>query len=182
MGRAYAVGGRFVPAAALGDVVEAGGDGGRKRLFGFQFFFVVDVVGDAVADGRVEVAVGVFLQQPPYAPGGREGDGALLFGAIKEEGDDGVAADVAGDVLFGIVGAHLLLVDILFEDVAEHVGVDFVVVAQGAVVEMPLVGVEEGKDLFEGLVGNVDVGMVALEVMDVEEAAVEVGDAAKEGG
>ena len=36
-GQGVCVRGRFVPAAALGDVVEAGGDGGRQRLFGFQF-------------------------------------------------------------------------------------------------------------------------------------------------
>ena len=108
-------------------------------------FFVVDVVGDAVADGLVEVAVGVFLEQTPYTPARREGDCATLLGAVEEEGDDGVAADVAGDVLLGVVGAHLFLVDVFFEDVAEHIGVDLVVIAQGAVVEMPLVGVEEGE-------------------------------------
>ena len=61
-GEGICVRGWFVPATALGDVVEAGGDVGRQGLFGVQFLVVVDVVGDAVADSLVEVAVGVFLE------------------------------------------------------------------------------------------------------------------------
>ena len=175
-GEGVCVRGRLVPAAALGDVVKASGDSRGQRLFCVQFLVVVGVVGNAVADGLVEVAVGVILEQLPDTVG-TEGDGALLFGAVKEEGDDGVAADVAGDVLLGVVGAHLLLlVDVFFEDVTEYVGVDLVVVAQRAVVEMPLVGVEEGEDLFECFVGNGNVRVVVLEIVDVEKAAVEVGD------
>ena len=79
-GEGVCVRGRFVPAAALGDVVEAGGDVGRQGLFGVQFLVVVNVVGDAVADGFVEVAVGVFLEQTPYTPAGREGNWATPFG------------------------------------------------------------------------------------------------------
>ena len=105
--------------------------------------------------------------------------GQPLLGAVEEEGDDGVAADVAGDVLLGVVGAHLLLVDVFFEDVAEHVGVDLVVVSQGAVVEMPLVGVEEGEYPLKCFVGNGDVRVVVLQIVDVEKAAVEVGDLAE---
>ena len=105
----------------------------------------------------------------------------LLLRLVEEEGDDCVAADVAGDVLLGVVGAHLLLVDVLFEDVAEHVGVDLVVVAQGPVVEVPLVGVEEVEDLLEGVVRDVDVRVAALQFVDVEEAAVEVGDLTDQG-
>ena len=104
------------------------------------------------------------------------------MGAVEEEGDDGIAADVAGDVLLGVVGPHLLLVDVFFEDVAEHVGVDLIVVAEGAVVEMPLVGVEEGEDLLECFVGDVDLRVIALQVMHVKKAAVEVGDAAEQRG
>ena len=64
-------------------------------------------------------------------------------------------ADVLGDVFLGVVGPHLLLVDVLLEDVAEHVGVDLVVGAQGALVEVPVVRVEEVEELLEGLVGDV---------------------------
>ena len=60
--------GGFVPAAALGDVVEAGGDVERQRLFGVQFLVVVDVIGNAVADSLIEVAIRVLLEQSPDAP------------------------------------------------------------------------------------------------------------------
>ena len=73
---------------------------------------------------------------------------------IEQIGDDRVLADVAGDVLLGVVGPHLLLVDVLLEDVAQHVGVDFVVGAQGALVQVPVIGVEEVEKSFECRVGD----------------------------
>ena len=45
---------------------------GGSSCGGGQFRVVVDVVGDAVADGFVEIAVGVLLQQPPDAPAWRK--------------------------------------------------------------------------------------------------------------
>ena len=45
---------------------------------------------------------------------------------------------------------------------------------------MPLVGVEEVEDLLERPVGDVDVRVVALQVVNVEQAAVEVGDATEQ--
>ena len=74
-------------------------------------------------------------------------------------------ADVLGDVLLGVVGPHLLLVDVLLEDVAQHVGVDLVVGPQRALVEVPVVAVEELEELLEGGVGDVDV--LAVEFFDL---------------
>ncbi len=90
--------------------------------------------------------------------------------------DDGVLADVFGDVFLGVVRPHLLLVDVLFEDVAEHVGVDFFAAFQRAVVQVPVPGVEEGKKLFKGFVGHVDVVVCGFKLMHVEQAAVQIGD------
>ena len=42
---------------------------------------------------------------------------------------------------------------------------------------MPLVGIEEVEDLLERLVRDVDVGVVAFQVVNVEQAAVQVRDA-----
>ena len=167
---------RFVPPAALRHVVYAGGDLRRQRLLVVQGPLLVDVPSDAVAHRFVKIAVGVVRQQPPHAAAGLERDGAVLLRPVEQERDDGVAADVAGDVLLGVVGPHLLLVDVLLEDVAEHVGVDLLVVAQRPVVEVPVKLVEECEYLLERLVGDADVGIVALQVMDVEQAAVQVGD------
>ena len=102
------------------------------------------------------------------------------FGLIEQARNDGVAADVAGDVFLRVVGAHLLLVDVLLEDVAQHVWIDLVVVAQRAVVKVPLVGVEEIEDLLERFVWNVDVLIVAFQVVNVEQATVQVRDAAEQ--
>ena len=93
----------------------------------------------------------------------------------NRKGSRGVATDVAGDVFFGVVRPHLFLVDVLLEDVAEHVGVDLVVVTQRAVVEMPLVGVEELEDVAERRVGDMDARVVPLKVVHLEQAAVQVG-------
>jgi len=70
--------------------------------------------------------------------------------------NDGVLADVFGNVLLRVVRPHLLLVDVLLKDVAENVGVDFFAAGKRAVVQMPVPGVEESEQAFEGLVGHVD--------------------------
>ena len=137
----------------------------------------------AVPDGGVDVAVGVVAQQVPdgRAVGILEGDLALGAGGVEQERDDRVLADVFGDVFLGVVRPHLLLVDVLLEDVAEHVGVDLVVGAQRALVEVPLVLVEEVEDALEGLVGNLDVWrMRCFELVHLEEAAVEIRDCAEQ--
>ncbi len=114
------------------------------------------------AHRRVDVAVGVGGQQAPQRPA-RLGRGRLLaLHRIQQVGEDRVLADVVGDVFLGVVGAHLLLVDVLLEDVAQHVGVDLVVVAQWAVVQMPLILVEEVEEALEGRVGDLDGLAVAL--------------------
>ena len=153
----------LVPVAAFGHVVDAGGYVLGQVERSFKALGVVGLSGvprNAVADGGIYVAVGVFPKQAPDAAVGPEGRPAFLACGVEEEGDDGVAGDVAGDVLLGVVGAHLLLVDVLFEDVAEDVGVDLVVLPVGPLVEVPAVAVEEVEDALEGGVGDGDVGVV----------------------
>ena len=57
--------------------------------------------------------------------------------------------DVPGDVFFGVVGSHLLLVDVLLKDVAEDIRVDLVVARERPFVQVPLVLLEEVKDPLE---------------------------------
>ena len=64
-------------------------------------------------------------------------------------------AEILGDFGAGVIGAEGFLVDVLLEDVAEHVGVDFVVLAARRVVEVPGVAVEEVEEVLERLVGHV---------------------------
>ena len=135
LGRQFVGLGRLgVPQRALRHVRHARGDLGWQGLF-------------QPAQHRLEdIALGVFLQQRPI---GRGRD------MVDEEGHNRAAADVFGDVFFGVVGTHLALVDVLFEDIAQHVGVDFVArIAQLAVVEVPGPTVEERKNLFERRVGD----------------------------
>jgi hypothetical protein len=56
----------------------------------------------------------------------------------------------------------LLLVDVFLEDVAEDIGIDLVVGAERAFVQMPLVLVEIIEDALERFVGNLDVLAVAF--------------------
>ena len=56
--------------------------------------------------------------------------------------NDGTFADVLGDVFLGVIRAHLLLIDEFLEDVPENIGIDLVVLAERALVKMPLVLVE----------------------------------------
>ena len=173
--------GRLVPAIALGDIVQASGDLFRQVAFFGEFCVVVHVVSDAVAHRFVEIPIRGVRQQPPHPALWRERDGACLFRSVEQKWDDGVAADVAGDVFLRIVRPHLFLVDVLLENVAEHVRVDLVVVAERAVVEMPVVRVEKRENLFKRLVGNVNLRVVLLQIMHLEQTAVEIRDFAEQG-
>src|SRR5262249_47572133 len=77
-------------------------------------------------------------------------------------------------IFLGVVGSHLLLVDVFLENVAQHIRVDFPVVAQWARVEMPVVLIKEGKELLKCLIGNVDTAVLLLQRMQLEQATVEV--------
>ena len=97
--------------------------------------------------------------------------------------EDSIFADVFGDVLLRVIRPHLFLVDVFLEDVAEDIGIDLVVGAKRAFVQMPLVLVEVIEDALEGFVGNLDVLAVAFgpfEFMHVEQAAVEIRDVAEQ--
>ena len=158
----------LVPLAALRHVVHAHLDFGRQRHIA------------PFLDGIIDIGVRVFAQQRPDWPIGTKGDLALLLGGIEEERKDSVFADVLGDVLFGIVGPHLLLVDILLEDVAEHIGVDLAVAAQRAIIQVPVELIEEREELLKRLVGDGDLRVRALQHMHIEQAAVEIGHVAQQ--
>lgn len=53
---------------------------------------------------------------------------------IKQERNNRILADVFGDIFFGVVRPHLFLVDVLLKDVAQHIRVNFVLVAERAIV------------------------------------------------
>jgi len=69
----------------------------------------------------------------------------LLLGSIKQRGDDRILANVFSDVFLGVVSPHLLLVNVLLEDVPEHVRIDLAIIAQGERIEMPFVLIEKGE-------------------------------------
>jgi hypothetical protein len=87
-----------------------------------------------VPDRIVDVAIRILSLQSPDVAVVIEGDAHVFLDSIEQPREDGVLADVFGDVLFGVVSAHLLLVDVLLEDVAEDVRVDLSVVTQWPIV------------------------------------------------
>ena len=78
---------------------------------------------------RVDVAIRVNPQQVPHGGtlGVLERYLALPPGGVEQERKNCVSADVAGDVLPRVVRTHLFLVDVLLENVAQYIGVDFVI-------------------------------------------------------
>ena len=126
----------------------------------YRGFGLPDVPSDSMGDCGVDVAVGVVTQQPPHAAVRPEGHREFLLSGVEQEGDDGVPGDVAGDVLLGVVGSHLLLVDVLLEDVAEDIRVDLVVLPVRSLVQVPAIVVEEVEDSLEGRVGDADFRVV----------------------
>lgn len=92
-----------------------------------------------MADGGVNVAVGIFAEQIPdgWASGVLKRHLTLGPGGVEQEGQDGTPGNVFGDVFRRVIRPHLLLVDVFFEDVTEDIGINFVVSAERAFVEMP---------------------------------------------
>ena len=136
-------------------------------------------------NGGIDVAIGIFAEQIPdgRAGGVFKSHLALGTGGVEQERENGALADVFGDVLLRVIRPHLFLVDVFLEDVAEDIGIDFIVVAERAFVEMPLVLIEIIEDALERFVGNLDVLAVAFglfKFMHVEQAAVEIRDVAEQ--
>ena len=115
-------------------------------------------------------------------PPGLKAMGHSFFRLIEQEGNDGVSANVAGDVFLGVVGPHLLLVDVLLEDVAKDVRVDFLVVVEWPVVQVPLVGIEEIEYPPERLIRDMDVLVIPFQIVHLEEAAVQIGNPTQQVG
>ena len=76
-----------------------------------------------------------------------------------------------GDVLLCVIGPHLLLVDVLLEDVAQDIRVDLVVGTQRALVEVPLILVKVVEDTLEGLIRDLDLRVADFDRMLLEQAA-----------
>ena len=140
-GQSVFAGRGFVPRLAPLDQIGLGGVQARSNFRRGSFLV------RTVTDGGVDVAVGIFEEQIPdgRAFGIFKGHLALGAGGIEQEWQDGVLADVFGDVLLRVIRPHLFLVDVFLEDVAEHVGIDFVVGAERAFVQVPLVLVEVNR-------------------------------------
>ena len=144
--------------------------------------------GDAAGNGRstplpdriVDIAVGVVAQQRQTAPSGSKAT-CISLGGIEQEGDDRVLADVVGDVLLGVVGPHLLLVDVFLEDVAEHVRVDLVVVAAAGGRRGATGTASKKAKICSKASSGISMSRLSrFELMHVEEAAVEVGHVAEQ--
>src|ERR1043166_145913 len=114
----------------------------------------MNIPSDAMTNGFIDVAVRIALQELPYGMVAFEGDLTFLARSFKQERDNRVLADVLGDVLLRVVRAHLLLIDVLLEDIAEHIGIDLVITTKRAFIKMPLICIEELKHFFKSHIAN----------------------------
>ena len=85
-----------------------------------------------------------------------ESNPTRFAGGVKERRNYCVFADILRDVLFGVVRAHLFLVDVFFKDVAEDIGVNLGVVSQGLLIKVPLVRFKEVEKLLKCSVSNLN--------------------------
>src|SRR5262245_42096688 len=100
-------------------------------------------------NGGIDVSVRVVAEQPPNESVRLEGDRAPRSRRVEQEREDRVLGDVLSDVFFGVVRPHLLLIDVLLEDVADHIWVDLVVGPKRSVIQMPRVAVKEIEEPLE---------------------------------
>ena len=129
-----------------------------------------------------DVSVATVAEELPQFAVGLEEFFVLLLHCIHQIRNDGVASYVLRDVLLGVVGPHLgTVVDVLLEDVAQYIGIDVAACGRHAVIEMPVPFVEEIEETAESLIGYVKSGIVLLYLVNIEHAAVQIGDAPIDG-
>ena len=127
----------FVPFATLGNIVNPNFNFGWQRQIAAVFHSGINVAFDVLAQQ---------FQRPRF----------IHSRFLEQERQNRVLRDVAGDVFFGVIRAHLPLIDELLEDITQHIGVDFVTGFGRALIELPLPFAEERENLFKRLVGNGD--------------------------
>lgn len=99
------------------------------------------------------------LEVLPYCPVGLKGFLIHLLRGIHQEWQNGVTTNVLCDILFGVISSHLgTVVDVLLEDIAQHVRVDVLAAGCQAVVQVPVPLVEEGKKTLESSHSNLLLG------------------------
>jgi len=160
--------GRLVPSFAFCHIVDA-----FCNLSGQRNYIPV-FIDDTFGHCRIDVTKWGVFQQPPERRIRLEGDSTFFPGCIEQVGEDRVFWYVLGNILFSVICPHLFLVDIFFKNIAEHVRVDFFVIAQRPVVQMPFVLVEKGEQLFKGLIRYIYFGIFPLQFMQFEQAAVKI--------
>jgi len=113
-------------------MIEAGGDVLRQRHRRIQRFTRSPVNRHPMAHRREDVVIRIFRQIPPHGGVALKGHLAVFAHHIHQARKHGGS----GDVFFGIIRAHLLLVDVFLKDIAEHIRVDLILVAQGPFVQV----------------------------------------------
>src|SRR5437667_12752483 len=108
----------------------------------------------------------IGLQQSPLHTIGSERNTAVLHSGVKQSRQDCVLADVFGDVLLTVICSHLLLVDILFEDVTDYVRIDLVTLSERAIVESPLPVIEKLEEFLECLVWYLNFWIASFELVN----------------
>ena len=93
-----------MPDSALGRVVQPASNVVRQfqGLLQPSDAFGRVIPGDAMADGRVDIVVGVVLEQTPYSPVGAIRNWTFGLRHFQQAGNHRVARDVAGDVLLQV--------------------------------------------------------------------------------
>ena len=68
---------------------------------------------------------------------------ALGSSRIKQKRQNSILSNIIGNILLGVIRAHLLLIDVLLEDIAQHIGVDLISFLENTFIQMPAIIIEE---------------------------------------
>ena len=141
-----------------------------------------------IQQARGEFVIELFQQlRNRLKPAQRQAGDAWPLGIdrIQHQPMNGALAEVVGDFRAGVVGTEGFIVDVLFEDVAEHIRVDFIVFPAGDIVEIPTEAGEEVERGGERIIRPVDrcAGKAGglFDGMFEEQPAVEIADVAEDG-
>ena len=95
---------------------------------------------------------------------------------------DGAFTQVAGDLGAGVVGTEGFLVDVLLEDVAQHIRVDLVAHRARRIVQVPRIMPEQRKHMVEGRIRNPDCRIFFLKSVFEEQTTVQILDRTQQRG
>ena len=93
---------------------------------------------------------------------------------------DGAFTKILGNLWAGVVGAKGFLVDVLFKDVAQHIGVDLIVAGARRIIQVPRVTAKEIQQVGKGEIWDANIRVIIFQTVFEKKTAIQIFDWTKQ--